>query len=43
MYFWVWDYSLSNFMDRIYAQTACYTTKTKENVFIFGVLEADCA
>ncbi len=29
---WVWDFSLCNFTDLIYAQTACNTPKTKENL-----------
>ncbi len=29
---WVWDFNLCNFTDLIYAQTACNTLKTKENL-----------
>ncbi len=29
---WVWDFSLCNFRDLIYAETACNTSKRKENL-----------
>ncbi len=31
-YLWDWDFNLCNFTDLIYAQTACNTPKTKENM-----------